>query len=243
MFRDIDLEEALKKARQQQEAEEQESLLREVRSLLLDDLLDEVSVHIKLASPEQQEEELAWEGMDRSRVYNLAAIQRICINYRLRFLCTSAFKGELPKEAIFKAKAIEKALGYRVKEYKLLAPAKVFKLGDRHKDPLLFANLGNGRYYLIHRWGNDLKWYRRIWAYPWRNAYCLAFSLFMVAGLLSVIAPTDWLTTNTDAPYFNRYRFLLFFWCLMFLAVSTTYAGFAFQKQFSVTDWKNRDFN
>ena len=36
-----------------------------------------------------------------------------------------------------------------------MAPSKLFEL-ENYDDPLLFASLGDGYYYLIHKWGNDL---------------------------------------------------------------------------------------
>ncbi|WP_395062778.1 hypothetical protein [Flavobacterium sp.] len=40
-----------------------------------------------------------------------------------------------------------------------MAPSKAFNL-KKYDDPLLFAPIGNDYYYLIHKWGNDLAWYK-----------------------------------------------------------------------------------
>ena len=44
---------------------------------------------------------------------------------------------------------------------KMMAPSKLFEL-ENYDDPLMFVNLGNNYYYLIHKWGNDMSFFRKI---------------------------------------------------------------------------------
>lgn len=44
----------------------------------------------------------------------------------------------------------------------IAAPATSFELQDRPIDPLLFCELGDGQFYLVHKWGNDLSVWRRM---------------------------------------------------------------------------------
>ena len=97
-----------------------------------------------------------------NNVYDLKSIKSIAIKYRLRFLPTKYFKNEIPNEAIFKIKELEKANDTSIKQFYILAPSKNFDLEDVNKDPLLFAPLSNGKFLLIHKWGTDLKWFKRL---------------------------------------------------------------------------------
>ncbi|MBK6882660.1 MAG: hypothetical protein IPH05_06905 [Flavobacteriales bacterium] len=51
-----------------------------------------------------------------------------------------------------------------------MAPSTQFKLCDSEVDPLLFVPLGDDRFYLVHKWGNDLDRARAILNWPFRSA-------------------------------------------------------------------------
>jgi len=110
-------------------------------------------------------------------IYHINSIKYICIDYRLRFLDTKYFKSEFPQEAISKIKALEKEHNTNLSGFKIMAPSKLFKL-DNPDDPLLFAPIGNGYYYLVHKWGNDLNPFRKWLMLPFKNfENLLVFSL------------------------------------------------------------------
>ncbi|CAN0604076.1 unnamed protein product, partial [Ectocarpus sp. 12 AP-2014] len=98
--------------------------------------------------------------LNSDKIYHTKEIKQICIDYRLRFLDTKYFKGTIPAEGLSKIKALEKEHDTEIKGFKIIAPSKLFKLEDKD-DPLLFAPIGNGYYYLIHQWGNDLQPFRK----------------------------------------------------------------------------------
>jgi hypothetical protein len=108
---------------------------------------------------------------DKENLFTINQIKSICLKYNLRFLDSSYFKSEFPYEAISKIKAFENKYEVKIKNFKVVAPAEVFKLEDCNKDPLLFAQLADNRYYLIHQWGNDLAWYRALVSYPIKSIY------------------------------------------------------------------------
>ena len=45
--------------------------------------------------------------LETARIYHLEQIKKICIDYRLRFLDATYFKGEIPPEAVSKIKQME----------------------------------------------------------------------------------------------------------------------------------------
>jgi hypothetical protein len=83
--------------------------------------------------------------LQSSEIYHIDQIEKICVNYRLRFLDSKYFKGKLPYEAISKIKTLEEEHETNLKGFKIMAPSKLFKL-ENADDPLLFAPIGNDYY-------------------------------------------------------------------------------------------------
>ena len=93
------------------------------------------------------------------KVFHIDSIEKLCIKYRLRFLDTHLFKGDYPNELYSIIPELEATHETKLENFKIMAPSKLFRLKTK-EDPLLFVPIGNGYYYLIHKWGNDLKTYR-----------------------------------------------------------------------------------
>ena len=85
---------------------------------------------------------------DENRIYTLDQIRKICIRYRLRFLSTSLFKATFPYEAISRINELEKKLNRKIDDFRIIAPSKAFDLENINQDPLLFAQLEDGRFCL-----------------------------------------------------------------------------------------------
>ena len=99
--------------------------------------------------------------VDSNAIFHISHIEKICVNYRLRFLDTKYFKGSYPKVVVDKIQDLEFTHNTVLDGFKIIAPSKLFRL-DKADDPLLFAPMGNGYYYLIHKWGTVLHPLRRI---------------------------------------------------------------------------------
>ena len=83
------------------------------------------------------------------KLFHVEDIRKICIDYRLRFLDVKLFKGKIPNEAIKKLEEFKNQHKNLDLELKIMAPSKLFEL-ENYDDPLLFAKLEDGYYYLIH---------------------------------------------------------------------------------------------
>jgi hypothetical protein len=117
---------------------------------------------------------LIFEKMDSNKIFHENTIEKICVDYRLRFLDTNLFKGEYPTDLNRIVSDIEKAHNTVLKNYKIIAPSKLFKLRSPD-DPLLFVPIGNGHYYLIHKWGNEMNRLRKLLVLPFKNLNNLLF--------------------------------------------------------------------
>lgn len=178
---------------------------------------------------------------DKSNLFTIKEIKNICLKYNLRFLDSTYFKSEFPYEAISKIKAFEAKYDVKIKNFKVVAPAEVFKLEDCNKDPLLFAQLADNRYYLIHQWGNDLAWYRAIVSYPIKSVYSYFIFLWLPAAIIAFGLPFSWLNVAPENEFSLRiwltvHSFIALFFFIIFL-------GSTAHKNFSENSWDSKYYN
>ncbi len=177
--------------------------------------------------------------LDKNRIVHIQAIKDTCVDYRLRFLDTAFFKNEFPEEAISKIRALEKEHDIAIQGFKIMAPSKLFKL-ENADDPLLFAPMGNGYYYLIHKWGNDLHGLRKALVWPVKNFENLVFSVFVASILLTAISPMQLFTKGAIG---MQEYVLLFLFMFKAVAAVVLYYGFAAGKNFNTAIWDSKYFN
>src|SRR6056300_1048247 len=166
-------------------------------------------------------ESLNFDSLDADRIYHIDQIKSLCIAYRLRFLDSSLFNGTFPAEAIDAVKDFEAQQGKEIKGFKMIAPAGMFKLAEKDKDPLLMVPMGNNYYYLLAQWGNDLHAMRKVLVYPFRSFESIMRS------------PKD---TGT----IMHIRVIFFFWMVFATSAMTALYGMSRMKNFSVNLWKSR---
>ena len=162
----------------------------------------------------------------------------MCIDYRLRFLSTYYFKGEIPAEAYSKIRSIEKEHNTELKGFKIIAPSKLFKLEDKD-DPILFAPMGNGYYYLIHKWGNDLNPFRKVMMWPFKNIGNLIFVIVLISYLTTLLIPNGLFSKSNSVAEFG----ILFFFMFKSIVAIAIFYGFAMGKNFSPAIWNSKYYN
>jgi hypothetical protein len=176
--------------------------------------------------------------LETSRIYHVDHIRKICIDYRLRFLDLKYFKPELPEEALEALSEIEEVHQTRLKGLRIIAPSRLFKLADKD-DPLLFAPMGNGYFYLVHKWGNDLHPLRKLLVWPFRNMVNLLLLILLASVLLTLMVP-DGLFSKAG----NQTQFwIIFFFIFKSVAAVVLYYGFAMGKNFNPAIWNSKYFN
>lgn len=176
--------------------------------------------------------------LEHEKIYHLNHIKKTCIDYRLRFLDSKYFKGDIPLEAVAKIKQLEKQHGIELKGFKIIAPSRLFKLKDKD-DPLLFASMGNNYFYFIHKWGNDLHPLRKVLMWPFKNIVNLALLVFVLSYLLTLIVPMDLFTRSKSGFEF----WILFFFMFKSIAAVVIFYGFALGKNFNPAIWNSKYFN
>ena len=166
--------------------------------------------------------------LETGSIFHLDQIKNICIDYRLRFLGSHLYKSSVPEEAVSKIRALEKVHNTTLSGFMIMAPSKQFHL-ESYDDPLLFAPIGNGYYYLIHKWGNDLSRFRKLTVRPLRN-FSNLLGFLAVASLLFALLITQLFFYGKDTDVFLLIAFLFTF---------KSFCGIALYYCF----WKGKNFN
>lgn len=241
MFKNTNLKVELDKRKVQITETEADAILNEAFEVLYQDYCDDLRIRKNIETPPALQHDFSWTALDMERIYSIDEIERICIENRLRFLDSRQFKGDIPHEAIAKIKALERHFGVELNRFKIIAPSERFLLEDCDKDPLLFLELGDRHYYLIHQWGNDMAWYRKLIMWPLRSFTTLGITIASLSLILSMMIPTELLVGDSVAnSTFARLAF--FVWTLVCTTAIVTYVGFAFFKNLSAYEWRSPFF-
>ena len=176
---------------------------------------------------------ITFDDLDVDRIFHIDSIEKLCIKYRLRFLDTHLFKGDYPNELYSIIPELEATHDTQLENFKIMAPSKLFRLKTK-EDPLLFVPIGNGYYYLVYNWGNDLKTYWKFLVWPFKNVNTLIFtSIFLSLA-----------STAASALLFNKLSdtqlFVIFVFNIKTFVFITFYLLFMMRKNFNESIWDSK---
>jgi hypothetical protein len=179
---------------------------------------------------------------DAENLFSMDEIKQICIRYRLRFLDSTFFKSKYPYDAIVRIKAFEKKYGVKFTSFHLIAPSQAFNLENINKDPLLFARINNNTFYLLHQWGYDMKWTRKIISWPLQSLRTLLLSILFVCILFAFSIPSSvmHIFSFQSEMYLRIWLTIHTFIGLLGLSL---WAGLSYDKTFSSLNWDSKYFN
>lgn len=216
-------------------------VLEAVQQILARDAQEEATIMEALENGDEYttgKNDFVFDLLKSDHIFHIDQIQKICITYRLRFLDSQFFKASLPQEAIQKIKKLQKAHQTTLSGFKIVAPSKSFKLANAD-DPLLFAPIGNGYYYLIHKWGNDLHPLRKFMAWHVKTLENFLFSLAVFSLAVTFLLPRNLFTLHQTSVEFLIIALFMF----KSLAGVALYYGFAKGKNFNTAIWKSKYYN
>jgi len=217
----------------------EEQLINEVYLLLQKSSEKEEKILKKISGNSNKvENNFKFDFLETDRIFHIDQIKEICINYRLRFLDSKYFKGQIPDKTIDKIKLLEQKHNIGIEGFKIVAPSKLFKLADKD-DPLLFAPIGNGYFYLIDKWGNDLHPLRRILVWPFKNIVNLSLLVVLISWLTTLLIPSGLFSKSNSQMEFM----IIFFFMFKSIAAVVIFYGFALGKNFNPAIWNSKYFN
>jgi len=239
IWKSVDLEEVLNRSRQRAEGQSGEAVLNSYRQMLdKEDQEDEEALNT-LSKRGNAFNEVEEAQLDPRRIYREEEIKAICINYRLRFLDAALFKGHIPYEAVTKVKRLRRRHGEALQGFKIVAPAPMFHLENKDKDPLLFMPLSNGQYYLVHKWGGDLHPLRRLMVWPFKSFKTLIGTVALFALAIVMCIPDSVIMGPYDQ---SSASLRVIFFIYLFIAFSglTALYGFSRVKNFNTALWQSK---
>lgn len=238
----MDILNALHSRREKNIEFQQNNLLKEAYSILKGDVSEVKNLSVDFFS-HQNESILTAKPLvlDTKRVFSIKDIKSVCIDFRLRFLDKKYYRAELPYDAHIKLTAFEIEIGVPV-SFKILTESHNFKSTYPHTQQLLFADLGNGEFYFIHKWGNEFKDFRKYTAMPYKNIEFLFVIILVISSVLTIITPTNFITSKPNMNYFSMIRLAFFFWCVVALSALFTYYIVAIRKGMNSSEWDSATF-
>ena len=175
------------------------------------------------------------DDLERDRIFHVQDIKKTCIDYRLRFLDSRYFKNKIPQAAFDEINRLNSLHNTRLGGYKIMAPSKLFKLKD-YDDPLLFAPIGNGYYYLIHKWGKDLHPFRKFLMWPFKSISNLFVLILLLSWVATLITPIQLFSKSNDWGVF----WMIYFFMFKAIASIVIFYGFALGKNFNPAIWNSK---
>lgn len=218
----------------------EENILNEVTAIIaeFDANNDRIEKNLLESKESTRVNTFDFDVLNPNKIFHIDQIKKVCIDYRLRFLDSKYFKGEIPVEAFSKIRKLEREHNTEVRGFKIIAPSKLFKLEDKD-DPLLFAPMGNGYYYLIHKWGNDLHPFRKLMMWPFKNVGNLIFLIILISYLTTLLIPNGLFSKSSSVAEFG----ILFFFMFKSIVAIAIFYGFAMGKNFSPAIWNSKYYN
>lgn len=244
MFKAIDVLEELNNEKKSTTGSQQ-ALISEVRTLLQNEVAAEDEIKNRIFAGKCGNKIPHSKILNEEDIYSVDVIRKTCSKFRLRFLDATLFKGEIPAEAVLKIKNLEKQSGLKIEHFKIIAPADRFKLKDSTKDPVLMADLGDGYYYKIHKWGNDMSPLMRVLSFPLQNAFNLGLTALVFGFFTSILLPDSFLPqTSWDSVFkLGLTKIYLAFIFASFFFVGSLILGILTSKEFSEDVWNSKFFN
>jgi hypothetical protein len=239
-MRGVNLEEELVAIKNKRIAQHPDEILEAFQNLLSN--INQQDAHIEQqirSSFGDQQSALDLSKLDAKNIYDLSDIRNLCIKYRLRFLDGGLFKGDIPYEAIAKVKSLQKAHQTEMEAFKIVAPADLFNLKEKDKDPLLFVPLANNKFFLVHKWGNDLHPLRALLVYPFRDFTTLFKTVVAFAFLIAAVIPSSVMMGPHDTTSLHI-RVILFFYLFLAFCGMTALYGFSRMKNFNSALWESK---
>lgn len=236
----VNLHQELKQIKKEQPYD----ILDEAKKILNEDESIEAKIiaEIKASQPKKEYSIVDISKLEVENIFSLEQIKELCLTYRLKFVDSHRFNNETPIKTVLKIKAKEKLINAKFKGLKIVAPKRTLKLGDCDGDPLLFASLNDGKYYLLDQWGNDLNAWRKLLAWPIKNvSNWLKFALYL-SLFIAIITPSHWITTNPNGINWLEYGFYVIY-LFVSINVMAMFLGLSFHENFSEYEWDKNSFN
>lgn len=267
----ISIDKELEKASQEEKQKFNVDPINEVKLLLAGESSEDARILRGLSNNSQfnriekvRGEQIDLENLEKEyegKVYKIEQIEKLCVDYRLRFLQSRYYTGSYDVEVAAKIKDFAKSTNTSIDDYTLgrrffmMAPQEMFQLRDekyiskaelrKQADPAIFYQIDEKHYRLVHKWGNDFTVLRLIEGFRWKSWW--NHQWFNTVMLMPIVAMLYFFMFKTPAAQFENHAIFNF---LAISLVSFVIAHFAFgiwkqdelesiKGYFSKTNWNS----
>ena len=176
---------------------------------------------------------MKFEEMETKNIFHKDTIKSICVQYRLRFLDSNLFKGDYPNNITKVISDIENKHETTLNNFMIMAPSKLFKIKSPD-DPILFVPIGNDYYYLIHKWGEEFNYLRKLLVLPFKNIDNLTVFSILVSVFFALVGKLL-IPSLTSSEVFILFLFLVKGFIFIFF-----YMFFLTRRNFSESIWNSK---
>ena len=176
---------------------------------------------------------MKFENMETKNIFHKDTIKSICVQYRLRFLDSNLFKGDYPDNITKVISDIEKKHETTLSNFMIMAPSKLFKIKSPD-DPILFVPIGNDYYYLIHKWGEEFNYLRKLLVLPFKNIDNLTVFSILVSVFFALVGKL-FMPSLSSSEVFILFLFLVKGFIFIFF-----YMFFLTRRNFSESIWNSK---
>ena len=176
---------------------------------------------------------LKLDKMKTKNIFHQETIKKICVRYRLRFLDSNLYKGDYPKNITKIIGDLENKHDTKLNNFMIMAPSKLFKIKSPD-DPILFVPIGNNYYYLIHKWGEEFNYFRKLMVLPFKNIDNLTIFSVLVSVLFALLGKL-FMPSLTFSEVFILFLFLVKGFIFIFF-----YMFFLTRRNFSESIWNSK---
>ena len=121
----------------------------------------------------------------------------------------------------------------KLNNFMIMAPSKLFKIKSPD-DPILFVPIGNNYYYLIHKWGEEFNYFRKLMVLPFKNIDNLTIFSVLVSVLYALLGKL-FMPSLTFSEVFILFLFLVKGFIFIFF-----YMFFLTRRNFSESIWNSK---
>ena len=176
---------------------------------------------------------LKFDKMKTKNTFHQETIKKICVRYRLRFLDSNLYKGDYPKNITKIIGDLENKHDTKLNNFMIMAPSKLFKIKSPD-DPILFVPIGNNYYYLIHKWGEEFNYIRKLLVLPFKNIDNLIVFSVLVSVFFALFGKL-FMPSLTFSEVFILFLFLVKGFIFIFF-----YIFFLTRRNFSESIWNSK---
>lgn len=267
----VSIDKELEKASQEDKQKFNVDPINEVKLLLAGESSEDARILRGLSNNSQfnriekvRGEQIELENLENEyegKVYKIEQIEKLCVDYRLRFLQSKYYTGSYDVEVATKIKEFAKSTQSPIDEYTLgrrffmMAPQEMFELRDekyiskaelrRQADPAIFYQIDEKHFRLIHKWGDDFTIFRLIEGFRWKSWW--THQWFNTVMFSPIIAAIYFLCFESPAAQFENHLILntfaiglvSFVLALLLFGVWKQDEGEAIKGYFTKTNWNS----